>query len=150
MRDILKAGSKVQRDTATAALQIGIDELIAFKAGINQAAKHYNLPPLTATLQLIDDIKKYNKIDGLKKEVAALYLQKYALDQACSRQSQSLINLAKLKSYGITEDRILQLNNFLGNNEYKDTKSNSSMDVKYSYNQKYLVYQRHAQKSFQD
>jgi hypothetical protein len=33
-------------------------------------------------------------------------LQKNTLDEACSRQSQSLVNLAKLKSYGITEDTI--------------------------------------------
>lgn len=40
------------------ALQIGIDELIALKVGINQAAKHYDLSPLTSTLRLIEDIKK--------------------------------------------------------------------------------------------
>jgi hypothetical protein len=102
-----------------AAWGIGIDELLALKVGINQAAKHYNLPPLAATLRLIDDIKKYNKINGLKEELSALYLQKYTLDQACSRQSQSLIGLAKLKSYGLTEDRLLQLNNFLESNGYK-------------------------------
>ena len=62
---------------------------------INQAAKHYNLPFVSATLRLIDDIKKYNKIDGLKKELTALQLQKYAHDQACSYQSQSHVNLAK-------------------------------------------------------
>jgi hypothetical protein len=39
-----------------AALQIGIDELIALKVGIIQAAKHYNLPPLATTLQLIKKI----------------------------------------------------------------------------------------------
>jgi hypothetical protein len=76
-------------------------------------------------LRLIDDIKKYNKINGLRTELDRLSLQKYALDQACSRQSQSLVNLAKLKSYGITEDRILQLNNLLENNRYRDMKSNS-------------------------
>jgi hypothetical protein len=47
-------------------------------------------------------------------------LQKYALDQACSHQSQSLIALAKLKSHGITEEQIISMNNFLNNNEYKD------------------------------
>jgi hypothetical protein len=98
-----------------AAWGIGIDELLALKVGINQAAKFYNLPPLAATLRLIDDIKKYNKINGLREELSALYLQKYTLDQACSHQSQSLIGLAKLKSYGLTEDRLLQLNNFLEN-----------------------------------
>jgi hypothetical protein len=108
-----------------AAWGIGIDELLAAKIGMNQAAKHYNLPPLAATLRLIDDIKKYNRINGLKEELSTLYLQKYTLDQACSRQNQSLIALAKLKSYGLTEDRLLQLNNFLENNGIKDIRSNS-------------------------
>jgi hypothetical protein len=32
--------------------------------------------------------------------LSALYLQKYTLDEACSRQSQALITLAKLQSQG--------------------------------------------------
>jgi hypothetical protein len=43
------------------ALQIGVGELIAFKIGINQAAKYYNLPFVSATMQLIDDIKNITK-----------------------------------------------------------------------------------------
>ena len=102
-----------------AAWGIGIDELLALKVGINQAAKFYNLPPLAATLRLIDDIKKYNKINGLKEELSALYLRKFAINEACSSQCESLITLAKLKSHGLTEDRLLQLNNFLEDNAYK-------------------------------
>jgi hypothetical protein len=74
---------------------------------------------VSATMHLIEDIKKYNKINGLKKELSTLYLQKFALDEACSSQRQSLIALAKLKSHGLTEDRLLQLNNFLQDNAYK-------------------------------
>jgi hypothetical protein len=102
-----------------AALGISINELLSLKVAINQAAKMYNLPFVSAIIQLIDDIKRYNKINDLKKELFALQLQKYSLDEGCSRQSQSLINLANLKSNGITEDRILQLNRFLENNKYK-------------------------------
>jgi hypothetical protein len=58
-------------------------------------------------------------------ELSALYLRKFTINEVCSRQSQSLVNLAKLKSYGLTEDRILQLNNFLENNGYRDMKSSS-------------------------
>jgi hypothetical protein len=36
-----------------AALGIGIDELLALKVGIKQAAKMYSLPPLAATLRLL-------------------------------------------------------------------------------------------------
>jgi hypothetical protein len=40
-------------------LQISVEDLIAFKIAINEAVKHYDLSPLTCTLRLIDDIKKY-------------------------------------------------------------------------------------------
>jgi hypothetical protein len=109
-----------------AAWGIGIDELLALKVGIIQAAKHYNLPPLAATLRLIDDTKKYNKSNGLKEELSALYLQKYTLDQACSHQSQALIALTQLKSHGLTEDRLLQLNNFLESNGYETSSYTST------------------------
>ncbi|MFL6320523.1 MAG: hypothetical protein ACJ72Q_08625 [Nitrososphaeraceae archaeon] len=91
-----------------AALQIRIDELIALKAAINQAVKLYSLPPLAAPLRLINDIKKYNKIDGLKKELSRLYLQKYTLDQVCFRQNQAVATVLKLQSHGITEEQIRQ------------------------------------------
>jgi hypothetical protein len=100
-----------------AALQIKLDELIAVKAAINQAVKLYNLPPLAAILRLVDDIKKYNKIDGLKKELSALSLQKFAINETCSRQSQALITLAKLQSRGVTENQLISLNNFLEINQ---------------------------------
>ena len=80
-------------------------------------------------MQLIEDIKTYNKINDLKKDLSALQLQKYILSEACSHQSQSLVNLAKLKSYGLTEDRTLELNNFLDNNGYKDTRPNTYASI---------------------
>jgi hypothetical protein len=66
-----------------------------------------------------------DEYSDIKKELTALQLQKYALNEACSQQSQSLIALAKLKCNGITEARILELNNFLENNEYKDVRPNA-------------------------
>jgi LysM repeat protein len=107
-----------------AAFGIDIHELIALKVGINEAAKHYNLPPLAATLRLIDDIKKYNKINGLKEELSTLYLQKYTLDEACSRKIRAMMALLSLEAHRITEDRVLWLNSLLENNGYKDMKLN--------------------------
>jgi vacuolar-type H+-ATPase subunit I/STV1 len=78
------------------AFGIGIQELIGLDIGIKEAAKVYNMSFFNSTMKLIEDVKSYNKIGGL-------------------RPSQSL-----LKSYGVTEDRLLQLNNMLlDNNEYK-------------------------------
>jgi len=97
-------------------LGIGINELLAFKVGIKQASKMYNLPFVSTTLRLIDDIKSFNKINDLKKEVTTLSLQKRALDQACSCQSRGIMALLNLQSHGISEERILYLNNFVEKN----------------------------------
>ena len=99
-----------------AALSIGINELLALEIGIKKAAKYYNLPYVSGAMRLIDDIKTLNKINGLKRELDRLSLQKYALDQACSHQSQSLIALSKLKSHGISEEQIISLGNMLQGN----------------------------------
>jgi hypothetical protein len=101
------------------AFGIGIEELIGLEIGIKEAAKMYNLPFFHSALQLIDDIKTCNKINGLGRELDRLSLQKYALDQACSCQSQSLIALSKLKSHGISDEQIISLGNMLQGNQIK-------------------------------
>jgi hypothetical protein len=101
-------------------MHIGKNELISFKIAVNEAAELYGFPSSTAAVYVLNNLRDYNKKGQLQKELSALYLQKYTVEQLCSSQSQSLIALANLKSYGITEDRLLQLNNFLDNNRYKD------------------------------
>jgi hypothetical protein len=49
------------------ALHIGIPELIGLEVAIKEAAKMYNLPFYPSTARLIDGIKSYNKINGVKK-----------------------------------------------------------------------------------
>jgi hypothetical protein len=102
------------------AMHIGKNELISFKFAVNEAVETYGLTPSAAALHVINLIKDHNKKGQLKKELSSLYLQKYAINEFCSRHSQTLINLAKLKSYGLTEDRILQLNDFLEKNGMKE------------------------------
>jgi hypothetical protein len=79
----------------------------------------YNLPFFHSAVRLIEDIKAYNKLGGLRKEIDRLSQQKYAVDQACSRQSQSIIALAKLKSHGINEEQIISFGNTLQGNQIK-------------------------------
>jgi len=95
-------------------LRVGIPELIGLDVGIKEAAKMYNSSFFDSTVRLIDDIKKYNKIDGLKKELSALYMQKYTLDQVCSSQNKSMRALINLQSRGITEDQLILSNNHFG------------------------------------
>jgi uncharacterized protein (UPF0335 family) len=101
------------------ALHVGIPELMGLEVAIKEAARMYNLSFFHTTVRLINDIKAYNKMGGLKKELERLSLQKYGLSEACSSYNQALITLAKLQSLGITEDRMLRMNNFLESNGYQ-------------------------------
>jgi hypothetical protein len=98
-------------------MHIDRSELISFKVAVNEAGQIYGLTPSTAALRVINVVSDYNKKGQLEHELSALNLQKYALDQACSRQSQSLVALAKLKINGITEEQIISFGNLLQGNQ---------------------------------
>jgi hypothetical protein len=101
------------------AMNIDISELLIFDAAVNQIAKQYNLPPSVAALRLLNEIRDYNKIGGLKRELSRLCQQIFVINSICANQNRAMTTLIRLRSYGITEDRILQLNTFLENNGYK-------------------------------
>jgi hypothetical protein len=89
-------------------LHIGRSELISFKIAVNEAAETYGFPPSSAAFHVINNIKNYNRIGTLKNELYELQLQKFAIDQFCSRKSQLITSLVKLQRHGITEDQIIQ------------------------------------------
>jgi hypothetical protein len=108
------------------ALNIDIGALLAFDTAVNEIARQYDLPPSVAAFRLIRDIKDYNKMGGLKKEVSRLCQQIFVVNGICANQNKAITAMINLQSRGITEDRILQLNNFLENNGYNiDRKFNT-------------------------
>jgi hypothetical protein len=82
-------------------LHISKSELISFKIAVNEAAETYGLPRSSAAFHVLNNLRDYNKVGALKKELSRLYLQKFALDEACSRQNQALVSLAKMQNQEI-------------------------------------------------
>ncbi|MFL6341253.1 MAG: hypothetical protein ACJ72U_06880 [Nitrososphaeraceae archaeon] len=107
------------------AMHISKNELVSFKIAVNEAAETYGFTPSAAALHVINVIKDYNKRGQLKHELSELNFQKYAINEFCSSRSQVINALMNLRSHGLADDKILQLNNFLENNGIKDMKSNS-------------------------
>ena len=97
-------------------MHINTAGLLALDAAVSETAEQYNLPIYTAAFRVINDIKDYNKIGRLKKQLDTLCAQVYAVKEVSSHQYQAMVALVKLKSYGITEDDILNLYNFLERN----------------------------------
>jgi hypothetical protein len=100
-------------------LHIGKNELISFKIAVNEAAELYGFPRSTAAVYVLNNLREYNKKGQLKKELSSLYLQKYAINEFCSRHSQVIMVLMNLRNNGITEEQIISMKNFLANNGYK-------------------------------
>ena len=99
-------------------MHIGKSELISFKVAVNVAAQIYGLTPSAAALRVINIVSDYNKKGQLEHELSGLNLQKYAISRFCSSRNQVITALMNLYSHGITDERIISLNNFLANNEY--------------------------------
>jgi hypothetical protein len=107
-------------------LHIGRSELISFKIAVNEAVEIYGFPHSTAAFHVLNNLRDYNRVGALKKELSGLYLQKFVLNEFCSRHSQAIMALANLRSHGITEEQIITIKNFLEDNRYViDMKSNS-------------------------
>jgi hypothetical protein len=94
-------------------------KMIGLDIGIKEAAKVYNMSFFNSTMKLIEDVKSYNKIGGLKKEVSMLSQQIFVLNGICANHNKAMMAMINLQSRGITEDRILQLNKLLENDGYK-------------------------------
>ena len=100
-------------------LHIGKNELISFKIAVNDTAETYGITHSSAALDVINLIIDHNKKGQLKRELSELTLQKYAIERFCSSHSQAIMALLNLQNRGITEERIILLNNFLESNGYK-------------------------------
>jgi hypothetical protein len=96
---------------------------MVFDTVVQEISKQYNFPPSVTAFRLFNDIRDYYKIGSLKKELNKLTTQVFSVNEICFCQNKSMIAMLNLQSRGITEDRILHLNNLLENNGYKDMKS---------------------------
>jgi hypothetical protein len=97
-------------------MNIDISELLVFDSTVNELAKQYNLPPYVAALRLFNEIREYDKIGGLKNEMSRLCQQIFVVNGICANQNKAMMAILNLQSRGITEDKILHLNNILENN----------------------------------
>jgi hypothetical protein len=100
-------------------MNVSGSELISFKVAVNEAAEQYGFPRSTAAAYVLNNIRDYNKIGGLKKELNNLLTQVFAVKEACFRQNKSMMAMLNLQSRGISEEQILQVNNFLEKNGYE-------------------------------
>jgi hypothetical protein len=100
-------------------LHIGRNELISFKAAVNEAAQQFGFPASTAAFHVLNNMGDYNKIGGLKKELNKIMAQVVSVNEICFHQNKSMMAMLNLQSRGISEEQILYVNTFLEKNGYE-------------------------------
>jgi hypothetical protein len=106
------------------AMNIGINELLVFDNAVQEISKKYNLPPSVAASRLLNQIKDYDKIGGMKTEISRLAQELIVVDGICTNRNKAMRAVLNLQSRGISEHRILYLNDLLQKNGYNiDMKS---------------------------
>jgi hypothetical protein len=87
-----------------------------------------NLSMESAAYRVIEDIREYNRLGGMKKQQSDVAMRIYALNQFSARQDNAIMALFNLQSLGISEHQILQLCNML----YKISSGYSALNLKTS------------------
>jgi hypothetical protein len=98
---------------------IDIDKLIPFNIAVNEKAQTKNLSVSAAAYSVIEEIENYNRIDGLKNEISRLAAQRYAMNEICAPRNKAIASLLKLQNYGITDDEILNVFEFLNSARFE-------------------------------
>ena len=85
-------------------LRISIDELLAFHTAVCERAEIHNLSRESAAYRVIEDIRDYDKLGGMRKQQSDIATQIYWLNQFSWRQNNAIMALIKLQSQRVTED----------------------------------------------
>lgn len=94
-------------------LGIGIPELLALHTAVLKKADMENLPMGTAAYRVMEDIEDYNKLGRMKKQLSDVGMQIFTMNQISARQNKAVIALARLQTFGVAEDDILDVSEFL-------------------------------------
>ena len=102
---------------------IGLPELLAFHTTVvNKAAKD-NLSRQDAAYRVMEDIENYEKIGGLKNEISKMMMQQHAIGQVMAPRENSIKSLLRLQAFGITDEEILNIHQFLNSAHFQYAKT---------------------------
>lgn len=96
-------------------LGIGLGELLAFHTAVSERAETNGLPIGEAAYGVIKDIRDYNNLGGMKKQLSDKASQIFTLNQISARQNRAITSLLKLQTYGITDEEIVNIYEMLNN-----------------------------------
>jgi hypothetical protein len=93
--------------------RIGIGEVLAFHSAVFEKADVEKIPLDAAAYRIAEDIRDYRQLGGLKQEHDKAIQQICVLNAIAANKQVALMSLIRLQSMGISEDQILNMDQFL-------------------------------------
>ena len=85
-----------------------------FDTAVCEKSEALNLSRDRASYHVIEDIRDYDELGGLKKRLNNISMQIFMMNQISARQNNAIMALCKLQIQGVSEDQILNACRFLG------------------------------------
>ena len=104
-------------------LGIGLGELLAFHTAVCEKAEIHNISRESAAYRVIEDIRDYDKLGGMKKQLNVISMQIFMMNQYLGRQNHAVNALMKLQSVGVTDKEILNIYEFLNSARFQSAKT---------------------------
>ncbi|MGC2570476.1 MAG: hypothetical protein WA364_03115 [Candidatus Nitrosopolaris sp.] len=107
----LKARLEQVKDTLPFAEQllqygVGISEVLAFMLAVDEKADMENIPRGAAAYKVIEEIRDYSQLCGLKKEQERLQQQIFMSNMIMTTRQQAFVSLMRLQAIGVTDVEI--------------------------------------------
>ena len=106
-KDVLPLAEQIMR------FNVGIGELLAFHCAVYEKADMERVSPDRAAYKVVEEIRDYSQLGGLKKEQDRLQQQIFMFNAFMANRQAALMSLIRLQSMGISEDQILKMDQFL-------------------------------------
>jgi hypothetical protein len=106
-KDVIPLAEQIMR------FNIGIGELLAFHSAVYEKADMEKIPLDAAAYRTAEEIRYYRQLGGFKQEHDKAIQQICMLNAIAGNKQAVLMSLIRLQSMGISEDQILNTDQFL-------------------------------------
>jgi len=101
---------------------IGFSELAAFHAAVMKKSDLEKIPYGNAAFGLMDGIDTSDKLFNAKKQLNDTWMQIQMTNLISARQNKAITSLIKLQSFGVTDEEILNIHDFLNGAHVENTR----------------------------
>jgi hypothetical protein len=86
--------------------EVGINEVLAIKLAVDEKADMENISRGAAAYKVIEEIRDYSQLGGLKKEQDRLQQQIFMSNMIMTTRQQALVSLIRLQALGVSDMEI--------------------------------------------